>query len=59
MIHENLIKSRLLDMHYPLTDVQADFEINQPVRYRSTEKRSYFHRRQTDRRTDVVYDNYR
>ena len=25
-------KSRLSDMHYPLTDIQADFEINRPVR---------------------------
>ena len=25
-------KSRLSDMHYPLTDIQADFELNRPVR---------------------------
>ena len=25
-------KSRLSDMHYPLTDIQADFEINRLVR---------------------------
>ena len=30
--NENFVKSRLLDMHYPLTDIQADFEINRPVR---------------------------
>ena len=44
--------SRLSDMHYPLTDIQADFEINRAVRYRNTAKRNYFHRRQTDGRTD-------
>ena len=47
----NFKKSRLSDMHYPLTDIQADSEINPPVRYRNTAK-NYFHRRQTDRRTD-------
>ena len=41
-----------LDMHYPLTDIQADFEINRPMRYQATEKRNYLHRR-----TDVAYDN--
>ena len=35
----------------PLTDIQADFEINRPVRYRNAAKRNYFHKR-TDRRTD-------
>ena len=40
--------SRLLDMHNPLTDIQADFEMNQPVNYR---KRNYLHRRQTDGQT--------
>ena len=39
-------------MHYPLTDIQADFEINRPVRYQITAKRNYFHRRQTDGRTE-------
>ena len=38
-------------MQYPLADIQADFEINRPVRYQNTAKRNYFHRR-TDRRTD-------
>ena len=28
-----LKKSRLSDMHYTLTDIQADFVINRPVRY--------------------------
>ena len=38
-------------MHYPLTDIQANFEINRPVRYRNTAKRNYFHRQQTDGQT--------
>ena len=38
-------------MHYPLTDIQANFEINQPVRYAITAKKNYFHRRQTDGQT--------
>ena len=52
-------KSRHSDMHYRLTDIQAEFEINRPVRYQITAKRSYSHRRQTDGRTDVAYDNNR
>ena len=67
----NFEKSGLSDMHYPLTDIQADFEINRPVRKRITAKRNYTHRRQTDRqmdrqtdrrtdgRTDVAHDNNR
>ena len=43
----NFEKSRLSDMHYPLTDIQADFEINRLIRYQITAKRNYFHRRQT------------
>ena len=42
-------------MHYPLTDIQADFEINRLIRYQITAKRNYFPRRtdgQPDRRTD-------
>ena len=41
-------------MHTPLTDIQADFEINRPIRYQITAKngKNYFHRRQTDGRTD-------
>ena len=31
-----LKKSRLSDMHYPQTDIQADFEINRPIRYHVT-----------------------
>ena len=57
----NFRKLRLSDMHCALTDIQADFEINRHVRYRNTAKRNYFHRRQTDgqtdRRTEVAYDN--
>ena len=44
-------------MHYPLTDIQADFESNRPVRYQITTKKNYFHRLQTDGRRDVAYDN--
>ena len=49
-------------MHYPLTDIQADFEINRLIRYQITEKRNYLHRQtdgRTDGRTDVAYDNNR
>ena len=37
---------------YHLTDIQADFEFNRPVRYQNTAKINYFHGRLTDRRTD-------
>ena len=30
--NQNFEKSRLSDMHYPLTNIQADFELNRPVR---------------------------
>ena len=58
-------KSSLSGMHYPLTDIQADFEIDWPFRYQVTAKRNYLHRRTsdgqtdgtTDGRTDVAYDN--
>ena len=43
-------KSHLSNMHYPLTDIQADFEINRPVRYRNTEKKEIIST--DDRRTD-------
>ena len=54
-------------MHYLLTDIEADFEINRPVRHQITVKRNYFHRRQTDNQTDrqtdrltnVTYENNR
>ena len=54
----NFKKSRILDMHHPLTDILADFEINRPVRYQITSKRNYFHRRtdgQTDGQTDYFH----
>ena len=65
--NENFCKIPPFGHALPLTDIQADFEINRPVRYRNTTKRNYFHRRQTDRRTDiqtdrqtdVAYDNNR
>ena len=47
----NFEKSRLSDMHYPLTDIQTDFEINRQFGYLITAKRNYFHRR-TDGQTD-------
>ena len=51
--NENFVKSHISDMHYPLTDIQADFEINRPVRYRNTAKRNYW---QTDRQTARRHD---
>ena len=54
--NSNFEKSRLSDMHYPLTDIHAHFEINRPVRYRNTAKINYFHRRtdgQTSRTTTI------
>ena len=47
--NSNFEITRLSDMNSPLTDIQADFEINRPIRYQITAKRNYFHRRQTDR----------
>ena len=32
-------KSRVLDMRYPITDIQANFGINRPIRYQVTAKR--------------------
>ena len=51
-------------MHYPLTDIQTDFEINWPIRYQITVKKSIStDGRQTggqvDGRTDVAYNNNR
>ena len=45
-------KSCVFDMPYPLTNIHADFEINRLIRYQTTAKRNYLHRRQTDGRTD-------
>ena len=45
-------------MHHPLTDIQADFEMNQPTRYQITAKNMEYWSKivdtdgQTDRRTD-------
>ena len=47
-----LEKSRLSDMHYPLTDIHAHFEINRPIRYRNIAKRIISTDGRTDRRTD-------
>ena len=58
----NFKKSRLWDMHYPLTDIQADFEINRPVRYRNTAKRNYFPHTtdgQTSRTTTIISSFFR
>ena len=48
--------TRLSDMHHPLTDIQADFEINWPIRYQITANINYFHRRQTEGQTDRKTD---
>ena len=48
----NFEKSRLSDMHYPITGIQANFGISRPIRYQYTTKRNYFYRRQTDGHTD-------
>ena len=58
-------KSRLSNMHCPLTDSQADFEINRPVRYRNTAKKLFPQTtdgqtaRQTDGQTDGQTDKHR
>ena len=54
-------------MHYQVTDMQADIELNRLIRYQITAKRNYLHRGQTDGRTarridvrtDFAYDNIR
>ena len=46
----NFEKSRLSDMHYPLTDIQANFEINRHMRYQITAKKEIIST--DDRRTD-------
>ena len=42
-------------MHYSLTNIQADFGMNRPIRYQITAKRNYLHRR-TDGQTDERHD---
>ena len=62
--NENFETSRLSDMHHPLTDIQADFEINRPLDIKvprkkiltQTARQTY---RQIDGRTNVAYDNNR
>ena len=55
-VHTNLVaKNCKLHKFDPLTDFQAEFEINQPIRYQITAKTNYFHRRtdgQRDGQTD-------
>ena len=54
-------------MHHPLTDIQADFEMNRLTRYQIIAKEIIDTDGQTDgrtdgrtdRRTDVAYDNNR
>ena len=43
-------------MHHPLTDIQADFEINRPTRYQITAKKIIDTDGQIDRRTDRQTD---
>ena len=50
--NSNFEKSRLSDMHHPLTDIQADFEINRLTRYPTTAKNIIDTDGQTARRTD-------
>ena len=50
-------KSRLSDMHYPITDIQAYFKINRPIRYQITQREiistdDRLTDKRTDRRTD-------
>ena len=49
----NFENSPLSDMHYPLTDIQADFEINRPVRYIEIPQKEIIttHDRRTDGQT--------
>ena len=42
-------------MHYPIIDIQAEYEINRPIRYQITAKKLF--PQTTDGRTDVAYDN--
>ena len=39
-------------MHYPVTDIQANFEINRPIRYQNTTKQIIDTDGRTDKRTD-------
>ena len=60
--NSNFEPSCLSDMHYPITDIQANFEINRLIRYQVTVKKRHWHIRtdgRTARHTDVAYDNNR
>ena len=46
--------SHLLNMHYPLTDIQANCEINRPIRYQITAKRIYLHRLTDGQLTETI-----
>ena len=53
--NSNFEKSRLSDMHYPITDIQANFAINRPFRYQVTTKDNiYTDDRRMDRPTFCV-----
>ena len=57
--NQNFEKSRLSDMHYPLTDIQADFEINRPILDIKLPRKEIISTddRRTNRRIGVAYDN--
>ena len=57
--NSNFEKSQLSDMHYPISDIQVEFEDNRPIRYQITAKRNCFYRRQTDVRRDIAFVNNR
>ena len=42
--------SRVSDLRSSISDFQAEFETNRPIRYQIKTKKKYFYRRQTDRR---------
>ena len=55
--NSNFEKSRLMDMHYPITDIQANFGINRPIGYQITAKKKIIYTNgRADRRTDGRQD---
>ena len=52
----NFNKSRLLDMHYPITGILVNFGIHRLIRYQINVKINYLHRRQMDRQTNRQTD---
>ena len=46
-------------LHYPLTDIQAAFEINRLVRYQIKYREKKLFPQTTDGQTDVAHDNNR